>query len=323
MTSHVTDAQDLLGATPRAAGFRWEDRPRAAGDERIGLWLVLDIPPRESGESAAIRWRAPRGHRFLQAFTRLPSELSVDVSQRTRQLEAIQVFATQYGWLGRGEQDPQGFYGEPLGAWLEEIEKLRDLLATVEDLRASKTGARQQRSFPSRFRWSNRTKELISTFGPKKLELEYTYGRSCPELPAESVEWELVFNYGANRLVLPADSVEKEFGVNRHAPEAKWRPLAGKCVEQIIEREIAGRLRIAFPAPLRGSPEVVPVNLLGALYWQLARELHGGRLADRMCKMCLEVFTPARKGHDFCSGNCRQRYKRHRELHSDGEDATP
>lgn len=275
-------------------GFRWESD--LVSRQPLGPCLVP--------QGKATFFRPPRGRRFLNDF----AALTVSWAAQPEHLDAIRHYADRYGWLGEemtvrrhravsraGELSE--FWAEPLGAWVEHVGKVRELLHTIEDAVAVKTDVRaaqpqssELRSLRGRFEWQ-----------------QDTAGRDV-----------LIYKYGSGRKSWWADEAKRSYGISPDCmPSDRLADLATYFVRAVVEEELAavhvvrefqGRptLRVTFPAELRGAPELTPVALRGALYLGVAQALFGGRLPRRRCANCDGWLYPTRSNHRFCGNTCVQ-----------------
>lgn len=184
---------------------------------------------------------------------------------------------------------------------MEHVDKVRELLHTIEDAEAVKTDVRaaqpqssQLRSLRARFEWQQDT-------------------------PGQNA---LIYKYGSGRKSWWADEAKRSYGISPDCmPSDRLADLANYFVRAVVEEELAavhvvrefqGRptLRVTFPAELKGAPELTPVALHGALYLGVAQALFGGRLPRRRCATCENWFYPSRDSHVFCGNTCVQRARR-------------
>ena len=290
-------------------GFRWESD--LVSDRVLNLGLVP--------QGNAIPFRPPTGRRFLDDF----AALTVSWAAQPDQLDAIRHYADRFGWLGEEVAvsrhsevfragEPHHFWAEPLAAWVEHVGKVRDLLHTIEeagdiktDIRASQPNSSQLRSLRTRFEWQ------LDVAG----------------------EGALIYKYGSGRKSWWADEAKRGYGISPDLmPSGKLADVARFFVGAVVEEELAavhvlrqyqGRpaLRVAFPAELKGAPELTPVALHGALYLGVAQALFRGRLPRRECEKCHRPFYPTRTTRRFCGNTCVQAARRKaKKLTTVGDD---
>lgn len=202
----------------------------------------------------------------------------------------IEAFVEAYGTLGirqrlRSNKNPNG---EAFADWRTEIEEMRDALDVWEALRNEPARVRE---------WFR--------FGPA----------------GDGAVASVVFERGGAASVVVSETDRPElWQAVLDAPKRKALNLAASFY---VQAAINDRLtRYAAPRllynPDTGEQElrIVPGNLLGALWWQFARAVEGGKGYAR-CEVCggwFEVSTEGKRPEaKHCSTNCRVKAYRARQ----------
>ncbi len=215
--------------------------------------------------------------------------------------EGVLAFANKYGLLGGRvaaeiELDRQAgraaALGEPLSAWRDQIFFIREALRLWEDTRAGNV---------ERLAKVIRKREVSGDEG-----VEY----QAEEHPSNEVGFPCWYEKIATRNVY-SDILEA-------FPPGDLIKPALYLVQRWVNRHLEGNvspLMLWDKHRLRLQLYVVPHNLLGALWLQLARAIEGDKMY-RQCGACMKWFElspdTARTNRKFCSNACRSRDYRER-----------
>lgn len=273
-------------------GYRWiETRPLQDNLEPgpVGRYLTSGIPV---GVQYGARRYNPL-HRSFQGLFRMFAELEPTE-------EAIQRFASAYGALGGDAEcsillttdagETTWGHGEPLAAWVKEINAMRRAVTLWDAVRNG--DAKTLRHF---IEWrENAVRYTDGRFGEWIVRPDIN-----PDPPP--------FHYRAGDVFLPALEYVRRV-VNRH-----------------LERRVSPRLLWERERD-RLVMRMVPGSLVGALWLQFAQAIDANADFGR-CDACGKwfVFDPAtaRTNRRYCSDACRfkayrQRQKEALELHAQG-----
>lgn len=96
------------------------------------------------------------------------------------------------------------------------------------------------------------------------------------------------------------------FRYDDYADDASLCDIAYEVTRQIVEAELREATVLSF---LPGDPNfyIIVTDLLGAIYWHLARELSGAPQNYRLCQHCQSLIRDARTDAKYCSASCRQK----------------
>lgn len=118
----------------------------------------------------------------------------------------------------------------------------------------------------------------------------------------------------ANEFTLQTTSA-RVYGTFEHGPvipepakvdEAPAWQLAYDRIHLALNLELRASTRIHVQPP-DPNPYVIVTDLLGAIYWQLAREMMGVVPRAQFCQHCHSLIKNARVDAKFCSTSCRQK----------------
>lgn len=323
--------------------FAWE--APAAGF----AWIHAEIPPAKEEASASSRYLVPlpseSGPRFRRYFPlrthpllyRVFAEIPSPVTE-----EAVLDFTAQYGWLcvtlvlddRRGSSIPTALPAARLEDWEGEISSMRECVRVWDALLHRDVAV--LREYESH--WAQEDEAIDRLLGPSS-PLRRLLPEPLRELGSVS--------QGLNQTwPVPGFSVSGfEFTATMY-DDSPDRAQFDASVENIALGRILQRINAALrenaaPSLIYSASDdkailrIVPQNLLGAMWVQLARAIDGGKTYAR-CEVCGELWEVApdsdyspeargvhRSNKRYCSNKCRSkalrvRQRRARELDAEG-----
>lgn len=333
----------LPGDNPEAMNVltEGEEGPWLVYPERIGL---LNFCLQEDGSvmfakeplwGVQVVYGPPR---CVEAFKwPLPVDLHRKFSRVKPTQDKIARFAERYGLLGRGryvvdtrtlqvQRDEQGrprhikgefFYGESLGLWRREIDKMACLVNIFDYL----WGRPATPPTPGQLRRFPKLKEHV-VWGPGPTVVVFPKGLSKElRAPLDEERNAKAFFERLDRYALEHRITWRLFDLRAIRPRFWQRgdvvmPSRYYVSLEIIEGQ-KGHLRMEPESSL--GPEcpwvgysIKPDCLLGALYMMFGLEL-GGHQPMKSCRGCQSPFSPKHRLQQYCEEACRKRAFYHRK----------
>jgi len=302
----------------RAARRQGFEESLAAGQSFERIWQRLEPARQQAFEP--IRQRLERA----QPAAGPPADMR-------RTLDAIQAFANEHGGLGvgptelRGPRWPRPVVGESYLAWVDEIVRMRRLLAVWEAVQADDEG--KLRGHVKWTRWRRRRDGVLGKDEPVWVA-EGDWQRQHPgQTPSDAdyeVGWTLAWDwlkgkhpgtdahpsagYGlGDRMVAGMPSLGEPTTTPPWEPGSVLEPARSYVRGQVSQRLTGLRVELAPDGTRPGLAALClrPANLCDALYLSFACELMGGGVPRRCANpKCLKWFVPGRKDQDYCRPSC-------------------